>query len=60
MPMTDLPITERLLELAKCALEQAEKALASDPKNEWRQKAVLHARDKVDSINRLLHDGKNN
>jgi hypothetical protein len=58
--MASLPITERLLEHAKHDLELAEKQLAEDRDNEWRRKAVLHAREKVDSIRRLLHDDKTN
>ena len=54
--MQTLSITEQLFERAKSALEQAEKALAAEPKNECRQKVVLHARDKVASIHHLLHD----
>ena len=54
--MDHLPMTRRLLDKAKLELERAEKALATDPSNEWRQKAVIHAQEKVDHIHQLLHD----
>jgi hypothetical protein len=51
-------LTHELLDRAQAKLKEAERAFQADPTNKWLKMAVDTARDKVQSIQRSLDDGR--
>ena len=54
--MAIMPVTQHLVEQAKQTLALMEKRLAADPNDEWCRQAVLDARQRLESVLRLLNE----